>query len=92
MLQLAMNKLRTKGSRSKSSAQFHTMTNLASEVLEEIISLLEQGSKLAHRLTQGLVRHTLPEQGKVKHGSEKKELEKRRGTENFERICTGSPF
>ena len=42
------------------------MPNLASEVLEEVVSLLEQGGELTHRLAQGLVRHALPEHGLLK--------------------------
>ena len=43
-----------------------TMPNLASEVLEEVVSLLEQGGELTHRLAQGLVRNTLPEHALLK--------------------------
>ena len=50
----------------KTSIITSTMPNLSSEVLEEVISLLEQGGKLTHRLAQGLVRHALPEHGLLK--------------------------
>ena len=46
-----------------------TMPNLSSEVLEEVVSLLEQGGELTHRLAQGLVRHALPEHGLLKRKS-----------------------
>ena len=42
------------------------MPNLTSEVLEEVVGLLEQGGKLTHRLAQGLVRHALPEHALLK--------------------------
>ena len=51
------------------------MPNLASQVLEEVVSLLEQGCQLAHRLAQRLVCHALPEHhlliGNVESESEK---------------------
>ena len=47
------------------------MTHLASEVLEEVVSLLEQGGELTHRLAQGLVRHALPEHSFLTNASEK---------------------
>ena len=48
------------------------MANLSSQVLEEIISLLEQGCELTHCLAQRLVRHTLPEHALLKGKVESK--------------------